>query len=59
VNAKLIVHISYLPGIQVQLDLKSDGKSNGKRTPASKSRASGSAQKGAQGAAVRGGKRKR
>lgn len=46
-------------GVQVELDLKSDGKSKSgaKRTPASKSKGSGSAEKGAR--ASGGGKRKR
>ncbi|THU72645.1 hypothetical protein C4D60_Mb04t14390 [Musa balbisiana] len=35
-------------GVQVQLDLKKNGKSNAKKTPASKSRASEPADKGAQ-----------
>ncbi|XP_042444367.1 replication factor C subunit 1-like isoform X1 [Zingiber officinale] len=44
-------------GMQVQLDLKSNGKSNAKKTPASKSRSSGSTEKQAQGSGGR--KRKR
>ncbi|KAG6473495.1 hypothetical protein ZIOFF_067412 [Zingiber officinale] len=44
-------------GMQVQLDLKSNGKSNAKKTPASKSRSSGPAEKQAQGSGGR--KRKR
>ncbi|ONK68849.1 uncharacterized protein A4U43_C05F16650 [Asparagus officinalis] len=45
-------------GIQVQLDLKTDGKSKAKKAPANKSRASGSSEKGGQ-SSGRGGKRKR
>ncbi|KAG0501918.1 hypothetical protein HPP92_001990 [Vanilla planifolia] len=46
-------------GIQVMLDLKGEeGKSNGRKTPASKPKGTGSASKGGRGGAV-GGKRKR
>lgn len=55
---KLELENSKLKGIQVQLNLKTDDKPKTQKTPASKSRASASAEKGGQ-SSGKGGKRKR